>query len=104
MINTAVQPAGQRDTLVLCLGSLASGQGCLSQPVQAELSDPKCQETAEILLEGKEGKEKHEGKIPCSWQESLSCFPGSPASLGFWRSCWTAFLSYTTDLKTFQTG
>ena len=85
MINTAVQPAGQRDTLVLCLGSLASVQGCLSQLVQAELSDPKCQETAEILPEGKEGKEKHDGKIPCSWHKSLSCFPGSPASLGFWR-------------------
>lgn len=93
MINTAVQPAGQRDTLVLCLGSLASVQGCLSQLVQAELSDPKCQETAEILPGGKEGKEKHEGKIPCSWHKSLSCFPGSPASLGLWRSFWTAWLS-----------
>lgn len=93
MINTAVQPAGQRDTLVLCPGSLASVQGCLSQLVQAELSDPKCQETAEILPEGKEGKEKHDGKIPCSWHKSLSCFPGSPASLGFWRSFWTAWLS-----------
>ena len=30
MINTDVLPAGQRDTLVFCLGSLASMQKCLS--------------------------------------------------------------------------
>ena len=78
MINTAVQPAGQRDTLVLCLGSLASVQGCLSQLVQAELSDPKCQETAEILPEGKEGKEKHDGKNPLLLAQEFVMLPRFP--------------------------